>query len=160
MRIEKIDFIHMLNQFRREILQTNHDPRVSSLLFESNITYVLDEISKSFFKTDLLTNRKIGSERQLKLLTNFRLITKEHKDAIERIRDVRNLIAHSVDIFSNPVENQFRSKVNKLPRLWSMKSQYSTEFIKFEAFCVSLILLLHKQYEEAYSKFANKKLYS
>lgn len=150
----------MLNQVSEEIPPTNHDPRVSSLLFESNISYILDEISKIFFKTDLLTDRKIGSERQLNLLTNFGLISKEQKDSIEQVRDIRNLVAHSSNIFSVATKNQFCSKVDKLPELRGMRSDYKGELMKFEGFCISLILSLHKQYEKAYSKFANKKLYS
>lgn len=149
----------MFNQINKELPAVNHDPRVSSLLFESNISYMLDEISKIFFKTDLLTGRKIGSERQLTLLVSFKLITKGQKENIERMREIRNLLAHSTNIFSTSTKNQFNSKVDKLP-IFKNKELEGREIQKFEAFCATLILSLYRHYTRIHSKFANKKLYS
>ena len=107
----KIDFNKFWDLIQEEIPKHTHDLRVSALIFESLLSYIIDEMMKIFLKEE----KELSNRKQIDLLRENHLIDDGHHKEIQLLRKIRNLIAHEPYIYEQNVQDKFEELLLSMP---------------------------------------------
>ena len=161
----KIDFNKFWNLIQEEIPKHEHDLRVSALIFESLLSYIIDEMVKIFLKEE----KDLTNYQQLNLLRENNLIEHTHHQEIQLLRNIRNLIAHNPYLYDQDVQNEFETLLltmpdrrvdpdtdldyhKKLEETMELGPKAVENIVRWEYFAGSLIISMIAKYDNCFDK--------
>ncbi|HLC24179.1 MAG TPA: hypothetical protein VJJ25_00945 [Nitrosopumilaceae archaeon] len=148
-KVEPISVSLVLEAMLNE-LNTYNSPRAEVIILEANIEFILNELFRLHFDTDVL--RRIPIDKKLDVLSDVGYISEKFKKDIRKIIDIRDLYAHSPDLYDKAIQTKIISELDKLSLIKELPENLLTELKKKDAhsqivdMCIKILSKVMKEY--------------